>query len=63
MKHRKKLIQEAVKVSLENLEKEKVKLIEDINLYRGSLYTQQDYSTMMELKKLQNLVEVSNIFI
>ena len=57
----KKLIQEAVKVSLENLEKEKVKLIEDINLYRGSLYTQQDYSTMMELKKLQNLVEVSNI--
>lgn len=57
----KKLIQQAVKVSLENLQKDKSKLIEDINLYRGSLFTQQDYSLMMELKKLQNLTEVSTI--
>lgn len=57
----KKLIQEAVKVTLDNLLKDKTKLIENINLYQGSLYTQQDYSTMMELKKLQNLTEVSRI--
>jgi len=57
----KKLIQEAVKVTIDKLQTEKIRLIEEINLYRGSLYTQQDYSTMMELKKLQNLVEVSSI--
>ncbi len=57
----KKLIQEAVKVSLDNLQKDKIKLIETINLYEGSLYLQQDYSKMMGLKKLQNLAEVSTI--
>ena len=57
----KKLIQEAVKVTIDKLQTKKIRLIEEINLYRGSLYTQQDYSTMMELKKLQNLVEVSSI--
>lgn len=57
----KKLIQEAVKVSLDNLKKDKSKLIEEINLYQGSLYTQQDYSKMMGLKKLQNIAEVSTI--
>lgn len=57
----KKLIQEAVKVTLDNLLKDKTKLIENINLYQGSLSMQQDYSKMMELKKLQNLTEVSQI--
>ena len=57
----KKLIQEAVKVSLENLRKDKSKLVENINLYQGSLYLQQDYSKMMGLKKLQNIAEVSTI--